>query len=253
MDNWNKKETISTRETIIFFIIVFMILVFPSLYFNFRGIYVTIFNEIAIILTAPLIFMKIKRVSLREYITFEKMDKEVNLKLFFSWSTTLVFAGILSNIFLKFFPNSQNVLEALTNFFTSVSFPLQILLFCLMPAICEEFFFRGFIFKSLEQDIGYKKAIIFTGILFGVFHFYPLKILTTALLGILFSYAYYRTKNFFVPVSLHFINNFFSLFISKLFLEKGQNMIFLSSVSMLLLLFSIVGIFSIISLIKSET
>ena len=55
MDNWNKKETISTRETIIFFIIVFMILVFPSLYFNFRGIYVTIFNEIAIILMVPLI------------------------------------------------------------------------------------------------------------------------------------------------------------------------------------------------------
>lgn len=253
MDNWNKNVSITAKETIAFFSVIFIILIFPSLYFNFRGLYVTIFNEIVIILIAPLIFMKIKGISLKEYITFEKMDKEINLKLFFSWSTTLVFAGILSNIFLKFFPNSQNILEALTDFFTSVSFPLQILLFCLIPAICEEIFFRGFIFKSLEQNIGYKKAIIFTGILFGIFHFYPVKILTTALLGILFSFAYYKTKNFLVPVSLHFINNFFSLFISKLFIEKGQNMIFLSSLSMILLLFSIVGIFSIISLIKSET
>lgn len=76
-----------------------------------------------------------------------------------------------------------------------------------VPAICEELFFRGFVFRSFE--LKYKKitAAILTGIFFSLYHFNPYGMIGLFALGVYFGIAAYVSNSIFVPVILHFLNN----------------------------------------------
>jgi uncharacterized protein len=78
------------------------------------------------------------------------------------------------------------------------------------PAICEEIFFRGYFQRTLERTLGMKSFII-TGIIFGLFHMQPLSLISLSLLGVLFSFFYYRSKSIFPSSFAHFTNNFIAL------------------------------------------
>lgn len=81
----------------------------------------------------------------------------------------------------------------------------------LVPAFCEEFLFRGFVQSSFEKKMKPFWAIIVTSIIFGVFHFNPFAILPLIALGAYFSYLAYATGSIFIPIILHFLNNFFTV------------------------------------------
>lgn len=84
---------------------------------------------------------------------------------------------------------------------------------------CEEIVFRGWIQNALTSKIKPIYAMIITNILFILIHF-PGYILVTKdfpnplswcgvfLVGMLCSSSLYKNKNIFVPVLIHFINNF---------------------------------------------
>ncbi|MGA7723113.1 MAG: CPBP family intramembrane glutamic endopeptidase [Ignavibacteriaceae bacterium] len=78
------------------------------------------------------------------------------------------------------------------------------------PAICEEIFFRGYFQRTLERTIGVKSFVI-TGILFGLFHMQPLSLVTLSILGMLFSFFYYRSKSIIPSCAAHFTNNFIAI------------------------------------------
>jgi uncharacterized protein len=80
-----------------------------------------------------------------------------------------------------------------------------------VPAVCEETFFRGFVQKSFEQKYSPFIAIIFTSLFFGLYHFNPYGLISLVALGAYFGYAAYKSNSIFVPISLHFINNFLSV------------------------------------------
>ncbi len=85
----------------------------------------------------------------------------------------------------------------------------------LMPAICEEWAFRGFLLGSLKHR--YKKwtAIILCGIIFGVFHMSPFQIVLVSILGIVQSYVCYETGCIFLTMFMHLLNNTTSLIQAK--------------------------------------
>ena len=56
-------------------------------------------------------------------------------------------------------------------------FILVVIVIAVTPAICEEFLFRGLIFKNFERSVKSSKAIFLTGLLFALFHFHPLRLL----------------------------------------------------------------------------
>jgi uncharacterized protein len=88
------------------------------------------------------------------------------------------------------------------------------------PAICEELFFRGYVQRTMERNLGMKSFII-TGILFGLFHFQPLGLITLSILGVLFSFFYYRSKSILPPAAAHFTNNFIAIIL--LYLEAQSD------------------------------
>jgi membrane protease YdiL (CAAX protease family) len=89
---------------------------------------------------------------------------------------------------------------------------------CVTPALCEEIFFRGFVQRTFERTVG-ARSVILVGILFGLFHFNPLGLISLSILGLMFGYFFYRSGSLLPSMAAHFVNNFLAV----LFLYKGPN------------------------------
>jgi membrane protease YdiL (CAAX protease family) len=91
-----------------------------------------------------------------------------------------------------------------------------------IPAICEETFFRGFVQKSFELKYKPFFSALITAVFFGIYHFHPYQIIPLVMLGLYFGFAAYKTNSIFVPMSMHFLNNFIAL---MLFFVLGKDQI----------------------------
>lgn len=93
--------------------------------------------------------------------------------------------------------------------------PKGVLVLCLaiVPAICEEWFFRGLLLQSLRSKNRDWVAIVLSGVAFGLFHFVvessvaPLRFFVTALLGMVLAWVCLRSGSLWPGVLLHGINN----------------------------------------------
>lgn len=83
----------------------------------------------------------------------------------------------------------------------------------IVPSVCEEVFFRGFIQKSFELRYRYFKGALLSAIFFGLYHFNPYGLIPLIGLGLYFGFAAYISNSIAIPVLLHFLNNFTSLLI----------------------------------------
>ena len=107
--------------------------------------------------------------------------------------------------------------------------PLRLIGTVIFVGITEEVVFRGFLLNSTMKRMNLWSAIILNAVLFVLIH-YPywiyqeLDIITfitgsvqVLLLSALFSYAFIKTKNIFVPITLHMIWNLLLV----LFIDSG--------------------------------
>jgi|WetSurMetagenome_2_1015567.scaffolds.fasta_scaffold57281_2 uncharacterized protein len=86
-----------------------------------------------------------------------------------------------------------------------------------IPAVCEETFFRGFVQKSFEHKFKPFLSALITAIFFGVYHFNPYQVIPLILLGLYFGFAAYKSDSIFVPMTMHFLNNFMALILLFIF------------------------------------
>jgi len=80
------------------------------------------------------------------------------------------------------------------------------------PAICEEFLFRGIVFKNFERVSLRRTAMFMTGLLFALFHFHPFNLVPLILLGFYLTFITYYSGSIFTAVACHFLNNFISAY-----------------------------------------
>ncbi len=92
---------------------------------------------------------------------------------------------------------------------------LVTLVICVLPAIGEEFMFRGIMLTSLEGS-GVGKAIWLSAIVFALSHFNPAQIVHQFLLGAILAYITVATGNIIYACAVHFLNNVMALFMGNL-------------------------------------
>ncbi|MBI2416824.1 MAG: CPBP family intramembrane metalloprotease [Ignavibacteriales bacterium] len=118
---------------------------------------------------------------------------------------------------------------------------------CITPAICEEIFFRGYFQRTLERNLGVK-SIFIGGVIFGLFHMQPLGLITLSILGLLFSFFYYRSNSLFPSMTAHFVNNFIAIWLINntwVFANYEKNsgyILWLATIAGFLLLFVYIAI-----------
>ena len=86
-----------------------------------------------------------------------------------------------------------------------------IVVVAVVPAICEETFFRGFVQQSFEFRIKPIWAALITAIFFALYHFNPYGMIALLILGFFFGFAAYRSNSIFIPIILHFTNNLIAI------------------------------------------
>lgn len=106
----------------------------------------------------------------------------------------------------------QQMTEYLTNFSGFTQFLVGLIVIALIPAIGEEFLFRGLLQNMFAKGFGNPHiAIWLTALLFGAFHFQFYGVFPRMLLGVLFGYLYYWSGHLSLAMIGHFINNAFTL------------------------------------------
>ena len=158
------------------------------------------------------------------------------------WFGTYLLAMIITNIIIYYFPQNQEIVEGLNSaLFIKDNLLLNLLIVAVMPAICEEIFFRGFILTSFKGNKkSYGGAIIFSGILFGLMHMDFIRIVPTSFLGIAFAYAVCKSNSIVVSMFMHFFNNGFAVVITHISSKVLDNT---QTTDMAVLSFNEIGIF----------
>ncbi len=81
----------------------------------------------------------------------------------------------------------------------------------IVPAITEEFLFRGYLQRSLIKGLKPMTAIIITASIFSVSHLNIINIIPLAFIGFYLGYVSYLSSSLLIPIILHFINNAVSI------------------------------------------
>ena len=102
--------------------------------------------------------------------------------------------------------------------------PLQLVwrLFALalVPAICEELLFRGFIFGRFLQTGQPGQSLMMTSLLFGLFHRNLAALLPTTLAGIFLAFAVWRTGSVYCAMAMHALINTWAILVVNTRLEE---------------------------------
>lgn len=136
-----------------------------------------------------------------------------------------VLIGILAIFQQKILPHSQNYREfweQVLQQFQQTPFILTFALVAILPGICEELFFRGFLLQGIRKKFSDRFSIVLVGVLFGLLHFDPYRFFPVTLLGIFFGYIVVKTGSIFPGMIAHMTNNTLVLLLLVYATQKVQ-------------------------------
>ena len=82
-----------------------------------------------------------------------------------------------------------------------------LLILALLPAVCEELLFRGFLLGGLRSSTGKWPAIVASAAVFGVFHFFVFRFAVTAGLGVILAYLCWQSRSILPAMVTHALHN----------------------------------------------
>jgi|LGOV01.1.fsa_nt_gb membrane protease YdiL (CAAX protease family) len=167
-----------------------------------------IITEYVLVLGYSLLIIKMSKAKFSDYIHFNDVSRMTLLKTVLIVLLSLPIVMLLNLITLY-------ILEVLgkgiyydipiAKDFASVIF--QFFIISISAGICEEVFFRGVILNTYTDYFSYKKAIIISALMFGIFHFNLQNILGPIYLGIVFGYLTIKTQSIVPAILGHMTNN----------------------------------------------
>jgi ABC-2 type transport system permease protein/sodium transport system permease protein len=120
------------------------------------------------------------------------------------------------------------MVEAMLEQFRHV--PLALILFSMavVPAVCEELFFRGYLFRALEHTASAGRAIWVSALIFGIFHVVssgqatPERFLPSTFLGFILGWVAWKSGSVWPGIMLHACHNGLMLCLAYYRDEVGQ-------------------------------
>lgn len=165
-------------------------------------------SQILFLLLPPVLLAVIRGYNIKE--TFRlKAPRPLEVVIMLVMSPVMIVAGfcagftallVIKIIFGKVYLTGE------VSILMSNNILIAVLLVGVLPAFCEEMFFRGMFQKGLEK-LGAACSILLSGIMFGLFHFDFQRLAAQTIIGLLSAYVVYRTGSIFNGMILHFMNN----------------------------------------------
>ncbi|KXB70435.1 CPBP family intramembrane glutamic endopeptidase [Peptoniphilus sp. DNF00840] len=179
---------------------------------------------VILILAIPMIISLYKMdKNLKKKLALDNPNKKLTLLMCLLFISIYFTRGFLSSLLQGEVSEFYKILN-LKNLMTSV-FIFIISFLNIMPFLGEEYGWRAYLAPRLKELYGYKKSILLTGFIWGIWHlplnlfYYSDGLLTSQIysilvqlvfctfLGIFLTYAYNKTKSIWAPVMIHYLNN----------------------------------------------
>lgn len=92
--------------------------------------------------------------------------------------------------------------------FYEIDIGVLIIMGFLIP-VTEELFFRGIVLKQFLENYSVGKSLIWSSIIFAVWHILvnPFALLSLFIFGFLNGYSFYKSRSVLLPMALHILNN----------------------------------------------
>lgn len=210
-------------EINIFYMLIAFILMTLGARAQMRELYSgLLITEYLIILLPSLLFIYLKKLPVRRFLRLNPLGIKnlvlVPLIMVLSYPVS-VFFNYIGFMFINAFghlqpnpiPTPGNSGELLTGF----------LIIALTPGICEEVMFKGLVLNGYRK-LGRKKAIIYSSILFGIFHFNLQNLLGPIYLGIVLGVIFTRTNSLYASILGHTANNAIALSLGLILSQAGE-------------------------------
>lgn len=138
-------------------------------------------------------------------------QRKQKVELYLIGLVGLVIAQVINTIFVSLagIEQSEAMEAALAVPQSSIGILLYIVYLAVIPAIFEELLFRKAILNGAKK-FGNVFAVIFTAVVFGLFHQNLQQLLGTALIGLVLATVTIKTGDIKTSMAIHFTNNFFA-------------------------------------------
>ncbi len=84
---------------------------------------------------------------------------------------------------------------------------MVLLVLAIVPAFCEELFFRGFLLGGLRGSLGKWTSIAVTALIFSAFHYFVYRLPVTAFLGVVLAFFCWQSRSIWPSVLIHVLHN----------------------------------------------
>lgn len=127
------------------------------------------------------------------------------------WNNSVSFPESLSGLEAIFRSMEESARNVTDRFLSGTSFgdvTINIIIVALAAALVEEVFFRGALQQLLVRWIGHPHvAVWLTAFIFSAIHLQFFGFIPRLFMGAILGYMFYYTKNLWVPILYHFVNN----------------------------------------------
>jgi membrane protease YdiL (CAAX protease family) len=121
----------------------------------------------------------------------------------------------LDNILNYFLPMPQFLQNTFELIMVKQAFIISIILVGIIPAFCEEMFFRGIVLTGFQKNYSGKKAILISSLLFGIIHLNPWQFISAFIIGIFSAWICIKTRSIVLSIYIHIFNNIAAVMASK--------------------------------------
>jgi membrane protease YdiL (CAAX protease family) len=206
-------SSVSLHLSVFFFILILSALLAPSSSNPFVYLYSALL-QVVLVLFIPLLVLRTTKRNVAETNPLKSVPPK-------TWGAVLL-CGIsaiplLEEInyqqfsMLKLSNENQAKIIDLLSATSSTQFLIIVISMAVLPAVCEETFFRGFLFSGFNGNHHPWIGVIFTALLFGLFHLAPVSFLPASLAGLLLGFLRARTGSLLPPMAVHFLINGWSI------------------------------------------
>jgi sodium transport system permease protein len=121
---------------------------------------------------------------------------------------------------VSFDPRTLEAARELVDKIRAISPVLVILALAVVPAVCEEFFFRGFLMAAFQRSMSGARAVVLSAVLFGLFHLVAIeqlhfeRLVPSTCLGLVLGWICLRSGSALPGMLLHACHNSFLLLVA---------------------------------------
>lgn len=173
---------------------------------------------LALLVIGPMLTTQYVRADLRQTFRLTTAPAEAWIAaMCFGFSTWVLVLKwfVIQQQFLKMDEYTTSMFEEALSWTASYSPVILVFFLAVVPAICEELFFRGFALSGMRSGLNAIAAVLIVSLAFGMSHYSAHRLVPTAALGLLFGILVVRFGSIWPAMLAHAMHNGISLLASR--------------------------------------